>query len=171
MCRSARRALPRQRTAPSAARRASADVLDRWALTGTVDDAGLLVSELVTNALLHSDGALGLQLSASGDLVEIGVHDTNPTLTGRAGSGARPGLDRADGEHFGRGLLIVDALAEVWGTLAEGDAAGAGEGKCVWCALTAAPTAWNPTGRCPCPSGQDRTPSGQPLTHVPGPWD
>lgn len=92
---------------------------------GVVDDATLIVSELVTNAVLHADGPsdvlTAVRLVGSGVRLRIEVHDAVPSA---------PVLRvvDADAEH-GRGLVVVEALSECWGTEATPD------GKCVWCEL------------------------------------
>ncbi|SEL14176.1 Histidine kinase-like ATPase domain-containing protein [Streptacidiphilus jiangxiensis] len=103
--------LPAERTSVREARRAVAHHLDSWSVPASVrDDAVLLVSELVTNVVLHTDSSRLLcevALSADGPLV-IEVHDDH-----RARLGA-PGAPAASAEN-GRGLLIVRELAETWG--------------------------------------------------------
>jgi anti-sigma regulatory factor (Ser/Thr protein kinase) len=115
------------------ARRILRHMLREWHLERMSDPAQLLVSELVTNAVRASvdqDGedqgsrpmiTLTLQLTAAGLLAE--VWDASPGL---------PVLQEADltGER-GRGLVLVDFLADSWGHRA---AAG---GKVVWCKVAA----------------------------------
>jgi CheY-like chemotaxis protein len=71
--------------------------------------ANLLVSEVVTNAVVHGRSASRLSIESRGDALCVQVTDW--------GGGAvvmRPLLPLAMG---GRGLHIVDALADVWGTI------------------------------------------------------
>lgn len=82
--------------------------------------AVLLVSELVTNAILHGRAPLELRALAAGAGVRVEVHDHEPT---------RPPILRHDEdltEPGGRGLQLVDTLADRWGW-AENDC-----GKVVW---------------------------------------
>ncbi|HMC67532.1 MAG TPA: ATP-binding protein, partial [Mycobacteriales bacterium] len=74
------------------------------------DTAALLVSELVTNSIVHAASAVELEVDADGDSVTVRVRDadTGP-LVMRAGGGSE--LDEG-----GRGLLLVDRLAQAWGT-------------------------------------------------------
>ncbi|MFD5557600.1 MULTISPECIES: ATP-binding protein [unclassified Streptomyces] len=86
----------------------------------------LLVSELVTNAVVHAGCPAVLRL-----LLSSGRAETAP-LTVRvevADSCARPPRPRrADGEETGgRGLELVDGLADRWGWQQEGS------GKRIWC--------------------------------------
>lgn len=168
MCRSAWATLPEETAAAAAARRFVTARLARWGLTGAVDTAVLLASELVTNALLHGRAPFTVQVCATGPVVEIGVADQSlvlPRPGGQQASHDRPRLDGACAGDFGRGLLIVDTLSRRWGTSRSAD------GKQVWATLTAEPRDWNPVGSCVCPGSHARSPSGRPLTHVSGPWD
>src|SRR5438067_5497508 len=74
------------------------------------DIAALLVSELVTNAIVHAASAVELEVAVDGPVVTVRVRDadTGP-LVMRAGGGSE--LDEG-----GRGLLLVDRLADAWGT-------------------------------------------------------
>jgi serine/threonine-protein kinase RsbW len=77
--------------------------------TPRTDDAELIVSELATNAVRHSasrDGTYELRLEAKPGRLRIEVLD-------RGGS-ARAAVLGEPGES-GRGLLIVEALADDWG--------------------------------------------------------
>jgi anti-sigma regulatory factor (Ser/Thr protein kinase) len=91
------------------------------------DDAEVLISELVTNAVLHGRPAITVELTTSATAVRVAVHDTSPTL---------PELSvhiPSRGQETGRGLLIVDALCSDWGITASEDT----PGKTVWCELSA----------------------------------
>lgn len=114
------------------ARRELLDTLEAWGLPGLADAAGLVVSELVTNAVTHAGSPRGREIETrflrlSDDRLRIEVHD--------AGN-HRPVLRRAcDTDESGRGLLLVDALtAHQWGVSSRG-----GVGKLVW-AVCAAPS-------------------------------
>jgi anti-sigma regulatory factor (Ser/Thr protein kinase) len=69
-------------------------------------DAGLLTSELVTNALLHGSGAIGLRIDLEPAAVRIEVSDE--------GRGAVE-MTRQPGRLGGWGLRVVDQLADAWG--------------------------------------------------------
>ncbi|AJE80545.1 regulatory protein [Streptomyces albus] len=100
-----------------------------WQLPGEVcADAVLLVCELVTNAVVHSGSSrvlCGLSLTSHGRL-RIEVHDEGGTAIRRPDN-ARPGPE----DESGRGLLIVQQLADSWGT-ARSTRTG---GKAVWAVL------------------------------------
>ncbi|MGA4540118.1 ATP-binding protein [Uniformispora flossi] len=74
------------------------------------DTAGLLASELVTNAIQHALaplGAVGISLTIHPDRIRVGVTDDDPRV---------PLLRYASGnETHGRGIAIVDAFADKWG--------------------------------------------------------
>ncbi|WP_343308783.1 ATP-binding protein [Streptomyces malaysiensis] len=95
--------------------------LRRWGLVDCVETAELLISELVTNAVRYGEGdEVGFSLSHEKGEVRIEVSDGAP---------GRPTVRRPPpGEESGRGMLIVDALAEDWGT--------SRDGKRTWCTLT-----------------------------------
>jgi anti-sigma regulatory factor (Ser/Thr protein kinase) len=71
-------------------------------------DAVLMVSELVTNAVVHGAGAISLRIDADGDTVLIEVADD-----GNIVFAATP----EPSAHGGWGLLIVEQLADDWGVL------------------------------------------------------
>ena len=100
------------------ARRFTADAL-REVPAAVVEDVELVVSELVTNALLHGASPVVLRLSAVGDRVRVEVEDGGRELPVRM---------RDNSEAMtGRGLSLVARLSSGWGV----DAAD-GPGKVVW---------------------------------------
>lgn len=79
------------------------------------DDAVLIASELVTNAVAHSrsgrpGGTLLLAVETTADQADVRVQVRDAGSTGTPGTPAAP-----DGEH-GRGLAIVAAIASLWGS-------------------------------------------------------
>lgn len=100
--------LPASLESTTAARRFAEDTLAAWGLNGErYETARLLVSELVANATIHAATAVDLVLDLSDDRLRVDVGDT---------AGGRPAL-RSPGpdDPTGRGLLIVDAMADRWG--------------------------------------------------------
>lgn len=76
-----------------------------------IEDAELIVSELASNAVLHSrsagvDGSFTVSVEAKAGWVRLEVADAGPPEDQMR--------ERPDDEHR-RGLLIVDALADRWG--------------------------------------------------------
>lgn len=93
------------------ARRFLRDLLATWQVGEEVlDSAELCLSELVTNAVVHAGTASVLTVELHEDLLMIAVRDR--------GAGDLPGLveDEDPLKVFGRGLQLVDALADQWGT-------------------------------------------------------
>ncbi|MFE4452356.1 ATP-binding protein [Streptomyces sp. NPDC056796] len=87
--------------------------------------AELLLSELVTNALIHTrNGAVVTVISASARL-RVEVRDF---VTGQEPAPYVPNAD--DGTH-GRGLILVQSLADSWGVTVQA------LGKVVWFELNA----------------------------------
>ncbi|MET0458721.1 MAG: ANTAR domain-containing protein [Ilumatobacteraceae bacterium] len=117
-----------QVTLPSSARASgiARQAFDAWAAPLGVasrvnDDARLIVSELVTNAVTHARSAPTLTATKMAGVVRIEVRDDDPTLVA-------PGLAAAslvDGSG-GHGLWVVQRLSESWGC----DALDAG--KVIW---------------------------------------
>ena len=104
------------------ARRFVSDALCTWGINGLVDSARLVVSELVTNAVLHARSDVSVTLLFDGLKVRLEVSDDSP----------EPPRKRHYGNDAttGRGLALVDATSSSWGTtLGEG-------GKTVWAELT-----------------------------------
>lgn len=90
----------------------------------------LLISELVTNAVLHAgmgpEDPISVHITSRGDRVRLAVRDSGPGFSGSRADGAD---ELAPG---GRGCVIVDAMADSWGV--ERDSGGC----MVWCELTVA---------------------------------
>jgi anti-sigma regulatory factor (Ser/Thr protein kinase) len=84
------------------------------------DDATLLISELVTNAVTHGDGTVIVTSEQHGVTVTFGVADSSPHVPQLAD----PTID----SQGGRGLRILDATAGSWGWTKLPD----GAGKRVW---------------------------------------
>ncbi|WP_030810603.1 ATP-binding protein [Streptomyces sp. NRRL S-337] len=106
--------LPHIPEAVSVVRRRVRTVLAGWNLTPDLaEDALLVVSELVTNAVVHARPPAVLRLSRivdGRDALRVEVTDTGP-----ATADGQPVVERCTGEH-GRGLGIVTALAAECGT-------------------------------------------------------
>ena len=103
---SLRTELPFTSEAPSIAR----DQVRRFARNlraATVDDAVLMVSELVTNAVAHGQPEITLRLRLRPDRLTVAVADRGEAPL----TCAMPPPEQTSG----RGLVIVDALATRWG--------------------------------------------------------
>lgn len=94
------------------------DLLAEHDLAALEDTATLLVSELVTNALLHTATPIGLRCAVGLGWLVVEVADGSPV---------RPSVRNYDAEAMtGRGLGLVELLAEGWGVNSDG------RGKTVW---------------------------------------
>ncbi|MDX3115715.1 MULTISPECIES: ATP-binding protein [Streptomyces] len=105
------------RTARSAVR----TQLRRWDLDSVGDIAALLVSELVTNALRHATGPIGVRLVRPAHLEGVLLVEVSDPLP----DPPRERVARPDDES-GRGLQLVASSARRWGTRP------GGVGKTVW---------------------------------------
>ncbi|MFF7202222.1 SpoIIE family protein phosphatase [Streptomyces sp. NPDC008141] len=98
--------LPNDRTAAGAARHLAAGQLAAWGLENLVDSTKVIVSELVTNAVRHSDGPIHVRLIRH-QVLTCEVSDTDL---------CSPRLRRArTGDENGRGLSLVAQLSRRWG--------------------------------------------------------
>ena len=111
----ARTLLAPEPTAASRARSFIRDTLSNWGTSlsqSATDDAVLLVSELVANAVQHAGTDLEIGLRLGDGMLEIGVTDRHPTR-------ALPEEPQAPPEERyserGRGLTLPGALASSWG--------------------------------------------------------
>ncbi|MFD0529893.1 ATP-binding protein [Kitasatospora arboriphila] len=110
---------------PESVRAARRMVREALGPSAGAEDAALVVSELVTNAVVHSrsgaGGVLWVEVRRRHGTVRVSVTDGG-TADGPAPHGPlhplphRPPVDAGD---FGRGLRIVDALAARWGSVGE----------------------------------------------------
>jgi GAF domain-containing protein len=108
------------------ARRFTARTLRGWGVTEEVDVALLVVSELVTNAIAHTQGEVRLDLTLAGDRLRVAVNDASPRAPVKSA-----GMDwEATG---GRGLLLVEAMTTAWGSVPLSG------GKQVWCEIAVSP--------------------------------
>jgi DNA-binding NarL/FixJ family response regulator len=122
--RQSRLELPAALTSGHNARRFLRATLKQWGLAAMVEDAELLTSELVNNAVVHATSSVMLRLRLDRHRLRIEVADT--------GEGALHRKRAAVSDTSGRGLLLVDALSSSWGTSANP------EGKVVWFELDTA---------------------------------
>ncbi|MGW5480286.1 SpoIIE family protein phosphatase [Streptomyces sp. NPDC004008] len=118
--------LPSEPTAASTARQVAARQLSAWGLEHLVATVELIVSELVTNALRHSEGPNRLRLIQH-QVLTCEVFDSDT-------SRPRPRHPRILDEN-GRGLYLVAQLSRRWGSRSATD------GKVVWAEQDLSPTA------------------------------
>ncbi|HEY7173460.1 MAG TPA: ATP-binding protein [Micromonosporaceae bacterium] len=112
--------------APALARQYVVDICTDWGVTRVAKLASLIASELVTNAVVHARTPSLMVLRLTKDTLDLSVRDNDPRPMHRP----PPGLTGAhEGEH-GRGLLILDAMADEWGCHSTAD------GKVVWATIS-----------------------------------
>jgi anti-sigma regulatory factor (Ser/Thr protein kinase) len=109
---------------PRAARAFLSDALLAWDQGGHADTAALLVSELVTNAIVHGRSAVQLRVAMLDSTIRVEVNDTSVQSPCLAPS--------CPSEPGGYGLPLVDSLADQWGYEVI-----PGQGKRVWFELQA----------------------------------
>jgi anti-sigma regulatory factor (Ser/Thr protein kinase) len=90
----------------------------------TADDAMLVLSELVTNSMIHAGAGCTVEMQHGDDRLRLEVRDRSPNAPV---IGVRGPLDVG-----GRGLRVVDAVTEAWGWEPTVD------GKRVWAIVAAA---------------------------------
>lgn len=107
-------------SAPAAARAHVADACRGRLSPEATEAARLLVSELVTNCVLHAHSIITLAIDCDDSHVAVAVSDDGDGM---------PNLrdDVADTDTGGRGLHLVEALAGEWGIHPREDG-----GKVVW---------------------------------------
>lgn len=94
--------------APGQARHAIATFLDRAHLSTITDDAQLLATELVTNAVRHARGPIDVRAYVRDGFLRMEVWDHDPD--------AAPAARTADSDdEDGRGLDIVEKVSSRWG--------------------------------------------------------
>lgn len=118
----------RQHVAPSdpealvAARHMIRAAVRSWGAGERADEIELAADEMITNALMHTEGAAVVTLrvlTGADRRLRVEVEDTSSALPRRREAG--------ESGVSGRGLLLIDRLADVWGVEARGT------GKSVWC--------------------------------------
>ncbi|WP_051740655.1 ATP-binding protein [Streptomyces xylophagus] len=121
--------LPAHRSGVRVARHAMGAQLTKWRVPEEVrDDAVLLISELATNGVCHTPSTrllCGIGL-VDDRCLRIEVHDHD-----YAGS-SLPSCDPCADDESGRGLFIVQAVADTWGV----DRSALTGGKAVWATLS-----------------------------------
>jgi Histidine kinase-like ATPase domain/STAS domain len=98
------------------------EVCARWEQPGLAGPACIVVTELVNNVVAHAQTPMTVLLALHGDTMTVAVRDHSATVP-------RLTVPVAPTAYGGRGLLLVDSVAERWGSLRLDD------GKVVWAVL------------------------------------
>jgi anti-sigma regulatory factor (Ser/Thr protein kinase) len=129
MCRVAATHLRMSCEAPREAREWIAGCLKRWEVEHLIEVVTLLTSELTTNALIHAGSGPTVSLTISDGQLEVGFADELPEPPDATQKDiAKAEVCRSIGRPVthGRGLCLVEKLADEWG------ATDARDGKRVW---------------------------------------
>lgn len=120
--------MPKRPDSTPAARAFLMRLLNGWGVEDEViDDASLLTTELVANAVRHGTGPVKLRVEVEDGVVQVHVHDEGD---------AEPKVRHADDTSVnGRGLWIVECVADEWGSDRDES------GKSVWFRLNGPPAA------------------------------
>lgn len=117
----AERELPVSHEAPSMARQFLRSATCAEHHSTVVDDAVLLVSELVTNSVLYGGPPVVVAVDCDGDALQVRVRDGSASLPSRR--------EATTSDENGRGLQLVADLSSAWGVDPEPN------GKHVWFVL------------------------------------
>lgn len=118
----AERTFPAEAGSARTARGFVASTLSEWDCSQVEDTVILLVSELVTNAVLHARSPLTIRLDLDGSELRVAVADRSPVVP----RPRRYSLDAATG----RGLGLVELMSSSWGCTPASD------GKEIWFVLS-----------------------------------
>lgn len=110
-------------SAPSRARRYAASHCGQLP-SDALHEVTLLISELVTNAVVHGAGDSLVDIEVEGGVVTVGVSDQ--------GQGSVRLASRFSWPETGHGLTLVQAMSDRWGV----EQIGGSTGKRVWFELT-----------------------------------
>jgi anti-sigma regulatory factor (Ser/Thr protein kinase) len=115
--------LPMDEHAPGLARRFLLETVCEVHLARVVEEAELLVSELITNGIVHGAPPVTLRLTCdAGRALRVEVADASS----QPPQVRHPGVE----ETHGRGVELVDLLSQEWGVTPQDD------GKIIWFTLT-----------------------------------
>ena len=182
MCRHATFDVPSEPRSVPATREFCRATLTVWNVTELIDDAVLVLSELVTNGLLHAGPPLRVTVSIDAAALELAVSDGSPSpptvrpqrddldddlkvLSADAGNDAivddrDPRLDvgAAGSVVGGRGMQLVASLSGEWGVDPSAP------GKSVWARMPLLPR-WSDATGCSCATGSTRLASGRTVVN------
>ncbi|WP_369198452.1 SpoIIE family protein phosphatase [Streptomyces djakartensis] len=117
-----RHVTPGDPAALTEARRMIRTAVAAWGARDRADEIELAADELITNALMHTEGSATVTLrvlTGAERRLRVEVEDSSSALPRRREAG--------ESGVSGRGLLLVELLTDVWGVEARGG------GKAVWC--------------------------------------
>lgn len=124
--------LPATDASPGIARDFTAVTLRSWGVGALLDDAAVIVSELVTNAIRHGPTAGGRTVCDEQITLTLVRHERFLVCVVSDSGHQGPTMREPDDScENGRGLVVIEALSHVWGWTPI-----PGSGKAIWAALT-----------------------------------
>ena len=118
--------LPAEEASAGVARRFVREACERRGAEEWLDELLLVVSELVTNAVIHARSACSVRLTWRDDAVRVDVSDD--------GDGSPDPQLASEYDEEGRGLFLISAMSTAWG-VEPAD----GGGKSIWAELLCEP--------------------------------
>jgi anti-sigma regulatory factor (Ser/Thr protein kinase) len=115
--------LPADATSVAAARDFVTTCLTKWSVAEAADDIGLVVDELVTNAIKHARSPVTVSIAHRADRIIVNVEDEST-------DDPRPDMLAGPMDEEGRGLRLVSHMAREWGSTRLPD------GKRVWAEIS-----------------------------------
>ena len=126
--------LPSSVSSPQLARAFLRSTLETWKLDGFGDVTELLVTELVANVVTHVGSPMTLRVQRNHTTMRVEIEDPSPDV---------PIVRHPDAaEEHGRGVLLVERLANAWGVEPRSD------GKTVWFELDVSTATTEVHGSC-----------------------
>ena len=126
--------LPSSVSSPQLARAFLRSTLKTWKLDGFGDVTELLVTELVANVVTHVGSPMTLRVQRNHSTMRVEIEDPSPDLPVVRHPGAA--------EEHGRGVLLIERLANAWGVEPRSD------GKTVWFELDVSTATAEVHGSC-----------------------
>ncbi|GAA2241181.1 ATPase [Streptomyces ruber] len=123
--------IPHDPRAVTISRRTLRLILTLHGLAHLTDLAELLATELITNAVRHTESPAALRVGWSAGVLRIGAWDADPRPLEPS-----PPPESATEPEDGRGLELIRACADLWGW--QPLTRNGNRGKYVWCELTGA---------------------------------
>jgi len=101
--------MPNRPDSTPAARAFLTRLLNGWGVEqDVIDDAGLLTTELMSNAVRHGSGLITLRIEVDAGAIQVRVHDD--------GADTVQVKEVGEASVGGRGLFIVECVADQWGS-------------------------------------------------------
>jgi anti-sigma regulatory factor (Ser/Thr protein kinase)/anti-anti-sigma regulatory factor len=125
--------LPGRPASAGTAREVIAAACAEWGLAHLVDNASLIVSELVSNVVRHARTDFELTVTLRRPYLHLSVRDGSPEVPVGPPESAESATDEPSYATSGRGMRLIQACASGWGVTVVGD------GKIVWATLRVLP--------------------------------